>query len=48
MLELLSSLVDDGQTLVMVTHEHRAQQFATKVVTLADGRIVEPAVSLHA
>jgi putative ABC transport system ATP-binding protein len=48
MLELLSSLVDDGQTLVMVTHEQRAQQFATRVVTLADGRIVEPAVAMHA
>jgi putative ABC transport system ATP-binding protein len=48
MLELLSGLVDDGQTLVMVTHEHRAQQFATTVVTLADGRIVETPVAMHA
>jgi putative ABC transport system ATP-binding protein len=48
MLEMLSSLVDDGQTLVMVTHEHGAQRFASRVVTLADGRIVDAPVAMHA
>jgi putative ABC transport system ATP-binding protein len=48
MLEVLSSLVDDGQTLVMVTHEQGAQRFASQVVTLADGRIVDAPVAMHA
>ncbi|MDB4917673.1 MAG: transporter ATP-binding protein [Gemmatimonadetes bacterium] len=40
MLELMSSLVQDGQTIVMVTHERSARRFASRTVTLADGRIV--------
>lgn len=48
MLELLASLVEEGQTLVMVTHEHAAQRFASRTVTLADGRIVGPAADLSA
>jgi putative ABC transport system ATP-binding protein len=40
MLELLADLVRDGQTVVMVTHERSAQRFATRVITLADGRVV--------
>ena len=39
MLELLSSLVAEGQTIVMVTHERGARRFAGRTVTLVDGRI---------
>jgi ABC-type lipoprotein export system ATPase subunit len=37
---LLEELVREGQTVVMVTHEHGALRHASRVVTLADGRIV--------
>ena len=40
LLALLAQLVREGQTIVMVTHEHAAIRHATRVVTLADGRIV--------
>lgn len=40
MLELLAELVREGQTVVMVTHERSAQRFASRVITLADGRVV--------
>jgi putative ABC transport system ATP-binding protein len=40
-LELLrSSVQDDGQTLVMVTHDARAAATADRILFLADGRIV--------
>jgi putative ABC transport system ATP-binding protein len=42
MLEILAGLGKDGQTVVMVTHDQGAQAFASRVVTLADGRIVLP------
>ena len=42
LLALLGQLVREGQTIVMVTHEHAAIRHATRVVTLADGRIVPP------
>lgn len=50
MLELLAGLVRDGQTVVMVTHEQSARRFATRTVTLADGRVVDaaPASVAHA
>jgi len=48
MLDLLASLVADGQTVVMVTHERSAQRFASRVITLADGRIVSPAEAIYA
>ena len=41
LLDVLSELVREGQTVVMVTHERGAIRLATRVVTLADGRIVE-------
>jgi putative ABC transport system ATP-binding protein len=41
LLALLSDLVREGQTVVMVTHEHAAMRHATRTVTLADGRIVQ-------
>ena len=40
MLELMAGLVRDGQTIVMVTHERTARRFASRTITLADGRIV--------
>jgi putative ABC transport system ATP-binding protein len=48
MLELLAGLVGDGQTIVMVTHEPRARRFASRTVTLADGRVVENDERPHA
>jgi putative ABC transport system ATP-binding protein len=40
-LTILRQSVDDlGQTVVMVTHDPRAAQYADRVLTLADGRIV--------
>jgi putative ABC transport system ATP-binding protein len=41
-LELFAELMGDGQTVVMVTHEPGARRFASRTVTLADGRIVPP------
>jgi len=41
LLALLVELVHDGQTVVMVTHEHAAMRHATRTITLVDGRIVE-------
>ena len=38
-LELFSDLVQQGQTLVMATHEAGARRFASRTVTIADGRI---------
>ncbi|MES2177859.1 MAG: ABC transporter ATP-binding protein [Gemmatimonadota bacterium] len=48
MLELLAGLARDGQTVVMVTHEHSARRFASRVVTLADGRQVADEAFAHA
>jgi putative ABC transport system ATP-binding protein len=39
-LELFRELVGEGQTVVMVTHEHGARRLASRTITLADGRIV--------
>jgi len=38
-LMLLRELADDGQTVVMVTHDPAAATFADRVILLADGRI---------
>ena len=48
LLELLAALVREGQTVVMVTHERAAIRHATRVITLADGRIVESGATVHA
>ncbi|MEX2177598.1 MAG: ABC transporter ATP-binding protein [Gemmatimonadaceae bacterium] len=48
MLELLAGLVSDGQTVVMVTHEQSARRFASRTVTLADGRVVSAEQVAHA
>jgi putative ABC transport system ATP-binding protein len=39
-LGLLRALVDDGQTVVMVTHDPLAASYADETLFLADGRIV--------
>ena len=39
MLGLLATIQAEGQTIVMVTHDQRAQQFASRTITLVDGRI---------
>jgi len=39
LLALLAALVRDGQTVVMVTHEPSARQFASRTIALADGRV---------
>jgi putative ABC transport system ATP-binding protein len=40
LLQVFESLAADGQTIVMVTHEQRAERHARRVITLADGRVV--------
>jgi putative ABC transport system ATP-binding protein len=40
-LGLLRRLVDDGQTVVMVTHDAAAATLADRVVFLRDGQIVQ-------
>jgi putative ABC transport system ATP-binding protein len=41
-LSILRQSVDDlGQTVVMVTHDPRAAEYADRVLTLADGRVVK-------
>ena len=40
MMEVFTGLVADGQTLVMVTHDATARTFASRTITLADGRVV--------
>jgi putative ABC transport system ATP-binding protein len=39
-LRLFESLVEQGKTLVLVTHDKDVAQRATRAVTLADGEIV--------
>ncbi len=48
MLELLADLARDGQTVVMVTHERSARRFASRIVTLADGKVVPSEELAHA
>ena len=40
MLEVIAGLVEEGQTVVMVTHEREAIRWATRTVALEDGRVV--------
>jgi putative ABC transport system ATP-binding protein len=47
MLELFRSLVQEGQTVVMVTHEQSARRLASRTITLADGRIVDNEAPVH-
>ena len=41
MLELLAKIGNEGQTVVMVTHDSRAREFASRTVTLVDGRVAQ-------
>ena len=40
-LKLLRQSADNGQTIVMVTHDPRSASFAGRVLRLVDGRVVE-------
>jgi ABC-type lipoprotein export system ATPase subunit len=40
-MELLKDLNDQGNTLVMVTHDHDVAAYAHKVIHMSDGQIVE-------
>ena len=40
-LEVFEQLNTDGQTIVMVTHDHRIARQATRAITLMDGKIEE-------
>ncbi len=42
-LRLLRRTADDGQTILMVTHDERSASFADRVVRLADGVLVDAA-----
>jgi putative ABC transport system ATP-binding protein len=42
---LLKSLHDEGQTIVMVTHDPRAAAYGTRIITLRDGSIAEDRVA---
>ncbi len=48
LLDVFSRLVEDSQTIVMVTHEAGAIRHAARAVTLRDGRIVDVEVAGHA
>ncbi|HEY4306682.1 MAG TPA: ABC transporter ATP-binding protein [Gemmatimonadaceae bacterium] len=48
LLELFASLASDGQTIVMVTHDRSAQQYASHTVTLVDGRVATNEVAAYA
>ena len=41
MLEMLAKIGEEGQTVVMVTHDPRAREFASRTVTLVDGRVAQ-------
>jgi putative ABC transport system ATP-binding protein len=41
MLEVLAQISREGQTVVMVTHDSRAREFASRTVTLVDGRVAQ-------
>jgi putative ABC transport system ATP-binding protein len=42
-LELLAGLAREGKTVVLVTHERELGRIADRVITLADGRLVDDA-----
>jgi len=48
LLELLAGLAQDGQTVVMATHDREARRIATRTVSLADGRVVPSEELIHA
>ncbi|MEZ4359236.1 MAG: ABC transporter ATP-binding protein [Kofleriaceae bacterium] len=40
-MKILQALVSDGKTVILVTHEAEIAAYASRVVTLRDGRVVE-------
>ena len=38
---LLKALNDQGQTIVMVTHDSKAAAYGTRIITLKDGALAE-------
>jgi len=40
-MELVSSLNEEGMTIVFVTHDPRMSEFASRVVNLQDGKILD-------
>ena len=39
--DVLRAFVDDGRSVVLATHDTRLHAFATRIVTLEDGRVVD-------
>ena len=48
LLELFASLSSDGQTIVMVTHDTSALSYASRAITLVDGRVATNEVPAYA
>lgn len=46
--ELFQSLVDEGKTILMVTHDDELAARAPRIVTLSDGLLVDEKIRLHA
>jgi len=44
-LEMLSRLNKNGQTLILVTHDPRVSGYATRTIHMLDGRIVEQSIA---
>jgi putative ABC transport system ATP-binding protein len=42
-MELFTELVDEGQTLIMVTHDRQVAAYARRTIRMLDGKIVEDA-----
>jgi len=47
MFDLFGSLVDEGKTILLVTHDRDLAGRATRRVRIADGRIVETGAVHH-
>ncbi|HYA87306.1 MAG TPA: ATP-binding cassette domain-containing protein, partial [Nitrospirota bacterium] len=45
-LNLLKGLHEEGQTIVMVTHDSKAASYGTRTITLKDGSISEDTASI--
>ena len=43
LMELLSSLHNEGRTILMVTHDSRMEKYASRVINLMDGRVASQA-----
>ena len=48
LLELFASLSSDGQTILMVTHDLSASSYASRAITLVDGRVATNEVPAYA